>query len=219
MRFLIVLLCAIMLSGCEGILEPDDIEPTETTKADIVSVYGISKFVCEKPGIGSDFVIVLKTDNSCVIDEGIDSPYEGKGYYSIQDGICTVTDVIAKDVRVYKFKVNDDLTELRYIKASSDDFPGFKDLDDDTLFSTDITHSVDEYATYAEPDKDAILVMLKGLTYRPDKCDGLSEYTFTAEDGTVYQVNITERWVYIDGAGKAVLTTEQADLLNSLIRG
>ncbi|MDE6641142.1 MAG: hypothetical protein K2K63_11505 [Acetatifactor sp.] len=51
---------------------------------------------------------------------------------------------------------------------------------------------------------------LNGLEYQPYTCDGLPEYRLTAADGTVYAINISEKWVWRGN-------NEQAELSDELI--
>ena len=51
---------------------------------------------------------------------------------------------------------------------------------------------------------------LNNLEYQPYTCDGLPEYLLTAADGTVYSINISEKWVWRGNS-------EQAELSNELI--
>ena len=56
----------------------------------------------------------------------------------------------------------------------------------------------------------AIFDTLNGLEYQPYTCDGLPEYFLTAVDGTVYAINISEKWVWRGN-------NEQAELSDELI--
>lgn len=49
---------------------------------------------------------------------------------------------------------------------------------------------------------------LNKLSYSNVTCDGLPEYTITADDGTVYQINFTEKWVWRNYTEEAVLTDD-----------
>lgn len=49
---------------------------------------------------------------------------------------------------------------------------------------------------------------LNGLEYQPYTCDGLPEYRLTAADGTVYAINISEKWVWRGNNEQAVLSDE-----------
>lgn len=49
---------------------------------------------------------------------------------------------------------------------------------------------------------------LNSLSYKPDVCDGIPEKSFVAEDGTLFQVNFTERWVWRNWNEEAYLTDE-----------
>lgn len=55
---------------------------------------------------------------------------------------------------------------------------------------------------------------LNSLSYKPDVCDGIPEKSFVAEDGTFFQVNFSERWVWRNWKEEAYLTDE---LYNALI--
>ncbi|MDE5589084.1 MAG: hypothetical protein K2J60_08065 [Acetatifactor sp.] len=54
---------------------------------------------------------------------------------------------------------------------------------------------------------------LNGLEYKPYTCDGLPEYRLTAEDGTVYAINISEKWVWRGNNEQAELSDELIILL------
>lgn len=58
-----------------------------------------------------------------------------------------------------------------------------------------------------------IFQKLKRLQYEPITCDGIPEKTFIAEDGTVFAVNFSERWVWRNGVEEAKLTDELYDAL------
>ena len=58
---------------------------------------------------------------------------------------------------------------------------------------------------------DELSAALNKLEYQPYTCDGLPEYQLIAVDGTVYSINVTEKWVW---RGKS----EQAELSDELIR-
>lgn len=49
---------------------------------------------------------------------------------------------------------------------------------------------------------------LNSLSYKPDVCDGIPEKSFVAEDGTLFQVNFSERWVWRNWSEEAYLTDE-----------
>lgn len=49
---------------------------------------------------------------------------------------------------------------------------------------------------------------LNSLSYKPNVCDGIPEKSFVAEDGTLFQVNFSERWVWRNWNEEAYLTDE-----------
>lgn len=64
-----------------------------------------------------------------------------------------------------------------------------------------------------EPDfsnSDEIFDVLERLDYQAYTCDGLPEYLLTATDGTVYSINISEKWIWRGN-------NEQAELSDELI--
>ena len=56
-----------------------------------------------------------------------------------------------------------------------------------------------------------IFEALNKLEYQPYTCDGLAEYLLYAADGTVYSINLSEKWVWRGN-------NEQAELSDELIR-
>lgn len=88
------------------------------------------------------------------------------------------------------------------------------------LLPTDTIGSADSLqASPAVPDKEAagntagILDLLKKLEYRPYTCDGLPEYLLTAADGTVYSINLSEKWVWRGNSEQAELPEELTALI------
>lgn len=49
---------------------------------------------------------------------------------------------------------------------------------------------------------------LNELEYQPYTCDGLPEYQLTADDGTVYAFNFSEKWVWRGNSEQAELSDE-----------
>ncbi len=49
---------------------------------------------------------------------------------------------------------------------------------------------------------------LNKLEYQPYTCDGLPEYRLTAADGTVYAINLSEKWVWRGNCEQAELSDE-----------
>ena len=64
---------------------------------------------------------------------------------------------------------------------------------------------------------DKITAQLNALTWSPETCDGIPEYTWTGTDGTAYSFNLSDHWVWKqDGRTmrEAQLTKELTALLN-----
>ena len=64
---------------------------------------------------------------------------------------------------------------------------------------------------------DKITAQLNALTWSPDICDGIPEYTWTGTDGTVYDFNLSDNWVWKKNGQtqqEAQLTEDLAALLN-----
>lgn len=61
--------------------------------------------------------------------------------------------------------------------------------------------------------RDYSLELLDLLDYRYGTNDGLPEYSLTADDGTVYQINISSKWVWRGNDHEAVIYDELAQLL------
>lgn len=49
---------------------------------------------------------------------------------------------------------------------------------------------------------------LNELEYQPYTCDGLPEYQLTANDGTIYAINFSEKWVWRGNSEQAELSDE-----------
>ena len=64
--------------------------------------------------------------------------------------------------------------------------------------------------TLTDEDK-SIFVQLNSLNYTPVTCDGLPEYTLSAPDGTFYQINLSEKWVWKN------MKDEEAQLPDELV--
>ncbi len=65
-----------------------------------------------------------------------------------------------------------------------------------------------------EEQKDeltGIFDALNELNYQPYTCDGLPEYRLTATDGTVYAINLSEKWVWRGNGEQAELSDEFVD--------
>lgn len=61
--------------------------------------------------------------------------------------------------------------------------------------------------TVAEKTEE-ICRKLDALEYRAETCDGIQEFTLTGEDGTKFNINLNEGWVWRDGKEEADLTEE-----------
>lgn len=63
-------------------------------------------------------------------------------------------------------------------------------------------------------NQSAIFERLDALEYIPITCDGLPEYKLTADDGTIYWLNFSSKWVWKDGIDvEAVLPDDMIALL------
>lgn len=60
-------------------------------------------------------------------------------------------------------------------------------------------------------ERTEIYDRLNSLSYEPYTCDGLPEYELEAPDGTKYQFNFTDKWVWKNGREEAVLPNDLAD--------
>lgn len=64
------------------------------------------------------------------------------------------------------------------------------------------------------PSQSEIFERLDALEYIPITCDGLPEYKLTADNGTVYWLNFSSKWVWKDGIdAEAVLPDDMIALL------
>ena len=57
------------------------------------------------------------------------------------------------------------------------------------------------YNLYRKNDysKELVFCWLDNLDYIPITCDGLPEYELTADDGTVYLLNFSGKWIWKKG--------------------
>lgn len=63
-----------------------------------------------------------------------------------------------------------------------------------------------------------LLQLLDSLTYVPETCDGLPEFALQAENGTLYQINMSgSGWVWRNGVEEAQMTEEVRSALLALI--
>ena len=69
-----------------------------------------------------------------------------------------------------------------------------------------------------EAESAEIIQALDGLDYQPYTCDGLPEYRLTAEDGTVYAINLSEKWVWRGNSEQADLPEELSARLKDHVR-
>lgn len=69
-----------------------------------------------------------------------------------------------------------------------------------------------------EAESAEIIQALDGLDYQPYTCDGLPEYRLTAEDGTVYAINLSEKWVWRGNSEQADLPEELSAQLKDHVR-
>lgn len=220
-RFVVPLICVILLSGCMGIFDLDDElaeSSTETTtKSSFVDEN--TSYIYEGLGVGSDFVITLGTDDMFEYTEGSLSSHIGSGYYDVKDGILTLTDVVSVDIKRFKFNINDEKTELRFIADASDVFASMPELEDGALFATYIQHDKESYdgQIVDENALSTIIDVLSSLSYYPDGCREECEYTFMADDGTTYNLNLTKKFAYRNGNGRADISAAVADRLRILI--
>ena len=72
------------------------------------------------------------------------------------------------------------------------------------------TKTAEDKHTLTNEEKD-IFAQLKSLNYTPVTCDGLPEYTLSAPDGTFYQINLSEKWVWKN------MKDEEAQLPDELV--
>lgn len=143
---IVISLCAILMISCgtrkdnESVekLNASTLEKTAVSRNDFGPLnFEIQKpitFVWEKPGIGGEFTITLEAGGKFQFYEGLASSFMGYGHYDIEDGILTLNVEDIDPARTYKFNISEDLTGLRFIKDSSDDFI-YVDVEDGSLFS------------------------------------------------------------------------------------
>lgn len=79
-------------------------------------------------------------------------------------------------------------------------------FEDNDMPETDTTAAVDITETKSDDINNAtIFNRLSSLNYIPITCDGLPEYKLTADDGTVYWLNFSSKWVWKDGVDAEAL--------------
>lgn len=88
-------------------------------------------------------------------------------------------------------------------------------FEDNDMSETDTTVNVDIPETKSDDINNAtIFDRLSSLNYIPITCDGLPEYKLTADDGTVYWLNFSNKWVWKDGIdAEAALPDDMIALL------
>ena len=79
---------------------------------------------------------------------------------------------------------------------------------------TTSTEPITDAPVQVDTEISEIFRKLNSLHYESMTCDGIPEKTFVAEDGTVFAVNFSERWVWRNGVEEAKLTDE---LYNALV--
>ena len=89
--------------------------------------------------------------------------------------------------------------------------------DDTSAYANSVTTSpepITDAPVQVDTEISEIFRKLNSLHYEPMTCDGIPDKTFVAEDGTVFAVNFSERWVWRNGVEEAKLTDE---LYNALV--
>ena len=102
-------------------------------------------FVWEEVGFGGDFVVTLEPFNTFQMCEGPLSSTIYRGYFDVDGDIVTLRDsATSEGFKNFRFRINDDRTELTFIADGSDSLPLCR-LEDGALFSTKFHHDISEY--------------------------------------------------------------------------
>ena len=144
--FIALLGGAMLLSACRVNAVDQEIETTPTGfSAEDSYVSEPVTFIWEDVGFGGDFVITLEPFNTFQMCEGPLSSTIYRGYFDVDGDVVTLRDsTTSEGFKNFRFRINDDKTELTFIADGSDELP-FSRLEDGALFSTEIHHDISEY--------------------------------------------------------------------------
>ena len=145
---------AMLLSACRVNAVDQEIETTSTGfAAEDSYVSEPVTFIWEDVGFGGDFVITLEPFNTFQMCEGPLSSTIYRGYFDVDGDVVTLMDSASSEgFKNFRFRINDDKTELTFIADGSDELP-FSELEDGALFGTEIHHDISEYWE-SEPAQD-----------------------------------------------------------------
>ena len=82
-----------------------------------------------------------------------------------------------------------------------------------TITETETRDVVVTASQAADALREKITAQLNALTWSSETCDGLPEYQWTGADGTVYDLNLSSRWVWKHAGG----TIQEAHLTKNLL--
>lgn len=139
--------CIMLLTACGFGTEKKAAETaaTDGAAAEESFVSETVTFVWEEPGAGSDCVLTLEPDGTFQLYEGVLSSLLYGGTYEVDGDVVTLKDTVSsEETKTFRFRTNDDRTELAFLADGSDELAYCK-LEDGTLFRTGIQHDRSEY--------------------------------------------------------------------------
>lgn len=147
----------------------------------------------------------------------------------IENQPTVTTDLDPMYAEIYKIKPNSDTvtsqasqTGVEDFVSRAQEFPVVTRADGrsdpiaakptDNTTSSEQTHypsiAAETPFTIYEFQTSEIFEILRALSYSPVTCDGIPETRLTDSDGTVYQLNFSERWVWRNGIEEAYMPDE-----------
>ncbi len=174
------LMCVILLTACNNNIDSEPTKtnadhPAETSPTGFAAedsyVSEPVTFVWEEVGFGGEFVVTLEPFNMFQLCEGPLSSTIYRGYFDVDGDVVTLRDsATSEGFKNFRFRINDDKTELTFIADGSDSLP-FCRLEDGALFSTEIHHDISEYWEAESEHEDGLeadvipAVMVNGELY------------------------------------------------------
>lgn len=141
------LICMVLLTACRTGTNSETTAEASPTGFSAEESY-VSEpvtFVWEEVGFGGDFVVTLEPFNTFQMCEGPLSSTIYSGYFDVDGDIVTLRDsATSEGFKNFRFRINDDRTELAFIADGSDSLP-FCKIEDGALFSTEFHHDISEY--------------------------------------------------------------------------
>ena len=171
-------------------------------------------FVWEDVGFGGDFVITLEPYNMFQLYEGPLSSTIYRGYFDVDGDVVTLRDsATSEEFKNFRFRINDDKTELTFIADGSDNRP-FCRLEDGALCSTEIHHDISEYweseAKHDNSEESDVVpaVMVNGALYfstgQESTVSGRCGNMFCTYLGTILSAGIKANRTISGGGGQRI---------------